>query len=138
MNVDFVYRCLRTAAWVTVVFTPAIALHSPSWALGFFLSSAWSVVNVWAIVHVTTHLIAVQLRDASPVPVLVWLFIKFPILYGIGYGIIKICPGSPVALLVGFHVIFAVFVLKAVALSMGLGTKADSVSSTESPGASPS
>ncbi len=137
MNVDFVIRSLRTATWVTIIFAPCIAMHSMLWAAGFMFASLWSVGNVWAIARLTTMLLTPDLDSGALTKALPWIFIKFPVLYGAGI-LVVIYSGFPASsMLTGFHVIFVVFVLKAVALSMGWGkTPADSnVSPVETEGA---
>ena len=95
---DFVYRSLRTAVIVTFLFTPFLALRSPIWATSFCLASLWSVANVWAICQLVISFI--WKTEASRG--VLWILVKFPVLYG-------------------FHTIFVVLVLKAVAISLGVG-----------------
>lgn len=141
MNVDFVYRGLRTALWVTLLFVPFIALNSPGWAAAFALASLWSVANVWAIARLVVAFTTERTRAQSAL----WALVKFPVLYGAGFLLLMAYPwrelGLTSGLAIGFHVIFAVFVLKAVAISYGLGSSPEgdqSASGTSSPGASTS
>lgn len=117
MNVDFVYRSLRTAVIVTFLFTPFLALRSPIWATSFCLASLWSVANVWAI----SQLVISFLGKTEASKGVLWILVKFPVLYGLGIFLLLTYNCSPPGVAVGFHVVFVVFVLKAVAISLGIG-----------------
>ena len=121
MGVDFVYRGLRMAIGVTLLFAPFIALQSPEWAAAFTLSSLWSIVNFWAIAHLVVTITAEKTRTQAAL----WALVKFPVLYGLGFLLLTAYPwrenGLTFGLATGFHVIFAVFVLKAVAITLGFG-----------------
>ena len=114
---DFVYRSLRTAVIVTFLFTPFLALRSPIWATSFCLASLWSVANVWAICQLVISFI--WKTEASRG--VLWILVKFPVLYGSGIFLLLTYNCSPPGVVVGFHTIFVVLVLKAVAISLGVG-----------------
>jgi len=104
-----VSRTIRAALIATTVLCPFLIVHMGSlWALGFALASLWSTANVWMISFVVREFLGPRRWK-----VLAPLFaIKFPLLYGLGiWGLYA--RAVPIgSVLVGFHIIFIVLVLK--------------------------
>ncbi len=109
MTVDLVDRTIRSSLVATAVLFPFVFIHiDVSWAIGFALASFWSCANVWVI-----SVVVQEYFGARRVPRLALLLgVKFPLLYGLGlWGLSqRAAPSS--SILVGFHIIFVVLILK--------------------------
>jgi hypothetical protein len=108
---DLVSRSIRTSLIATAITFPFLTVYIGSlWALGFAAASLWSTANLWAISMVVREYFG--RRRWTRLAFL--LGVKFPILYGLGiWGLYQ--RAVPVfSILIGFHVILLVVVLKAV------------------------
>lgn len=112
MDRDFLKRSLRASIIVTVILTPFTLLYfdiPTGW--GFAAGAVWNIVNVYLLSQVVTNLITPhpsnkRLGAAAGV-------IKFPVLYGIGYLILRYTNPSVYGIMAGFSLILTIFLLKA-------------------------
>ncbi len=79
------------------------------WALGFALASLWNIVNVGMISFVVREFLGPR-RWRILIPLFA---IKFPLLYGLGIWGLQSRTVPIGSILVGFHIIFIVLILKA-------------------------
>jgi len=112
MDLDFLKRIGRATAVVgALAFLFLAVYYDVSFALGILVGSLWGVANFGALAAVLTATIrpgGVNRRRA-----LLLALVKFPVLYGVGYLILRAEWFTPVSLVAGFSLLFLVTLLKA-------------------------
>ncbi len=111
MGLEFITRIIKTTAVVSLVVSLCISYYF-DWkiGLGFFVGSAWSLINLFFIRTLIKEVVSPNEARKSITAVLALL--KFPLLYVAGYFIVASEFFSVYALLAGFSLLFAVIVLK--------------------------
>ncbi len=109
MTPEIVDRTVRSSLVATAVAFPFLLVHvSAEWAMGVALASLWSCANVWMI-----SMVVREYFGPRRTPLLALLLgVKFPLLYGIGIWGLSQRAVPALSILVGFHIIFLVLVLK--------------------------
>lgn len=111
MGLEFLKRVQTATAVVGVLtFLFVSVYHDANFALGILVGCAWGIGNFWALGRVLTAVVTpsgVHQRRA-----LMFAAIKFPVLYGAGYLILRSEWFPPVALVIGFSLLFLVVLLK--------------------------
>lgn len=123
MNLDFINRVLKTSLITAAIAFPFLAVYIRlPFAIAFVLGCLWGCLNLVAIKFLVVQLI-------TPVPkniilILACIFLKFPIIYFLGY-LLVIWQYTPVSGLVwGFSSILIVTVLKVLSRQiLGLDAK---------------
>lgn len=129
---NFLIRVIKTTAFVTLV----VALFSFSYyniyfALGLVVGSIFNIINFWFIKALVTSWVTT--KPASSVKVAVLVLVKFPLLYGAGFVILKSGIITAESFLCGFSLLFVVLILKVLGIIlMAKNTKSDSSHSSES------
>ena len=109
MTPEIVDRTVRSSIAATVIVFPFILVHvSAEWAIGLSLASLWSCANVWMISVVVRE----YFGRRRPLLMASLLGVKFPLLYGLGIWGLSQRAAPALSILVGFHIIFLVLVLK--------------------------
>lgn len=109
MGPEALHSAYRPAALVVILGAAAAALVSGLWARDFLFAGLWSVVNLRAW-HGIIESALVQRRAG---PALAWAALKLPLLFGLGFlYLVRMEELRLSALLLGFHAIFAVFVIR--------------------------
>ncbi len=112
MGLEFLHRVLRSTAFVGVlVFAFVAVYYQPRFGLGILFGCAWGIGNFWALTRVIPAVLTPNTVDRRRA--LLLAAIKFPALYGIGYLVLRSEWFTPIALLIGFSLLFVVVVLKA-------------------------
>jgi len=112
MGLEFIDRTFRTTIVVALLAALCLTLYqSGHVALGFLVGVAWSLVNFYLMKRLIVEVLTPDERRKQ-VTILI-AFIKFPILYAVGYLIIASDYFSIWDLLSGFSLIFLVMLLKA-------------------------
>ena len=112
MEIEFIYRTIRTSIVLACIIFLSVWLYFDfKFAAGILVGSAWGCLNLFAISLVVGVMISSQ-RVQKRIILLV-LFLKFPLIYFIGYVILRIKYFPIMSLLAGFSLIFLVMVLKA-------------------------
>jgi len=117
VGLQFIDRSLKTTGLVLLIFLPFGLYYIGVWpSLAIFSGGVWGLLNlifISALVRTTLDPEFVSKRRALGLAVF-----KFPLLYGAGYFLAVNPKFDPVLLLVGFSVLFAVMVLRAIGGSM--------------------
>jgi hypothetical protein len=122
MNLEFVDRVIKTSLILIAIVFPFAALYLKlSFAFSLFLGCLWGCANLFLIRVLVTKSLGVRIK--SKFWIIAIVFVKFPLLYFMGYLLLKWKYLSPYGLLFGFTAIFIVTVLKVVSRSI---LKADS------------
>lgn len=111
MGLEFITRIIKTTAIVSLVVSLCISYYFDwKFGLGFFVGTAWSLINLFFIRGMIKEVVSPNEARKSITAVLALL--KFPLLYVAGYFIVVSEFFSVYALLAGFSLLFAVIVLK--------------------------
>lgn len=112
-NLDFIQRTLRTTGILLLILFVVVLYYWGFYdALAFLTAGIWSMVNLMFL----AALVRTVLRpdNVNKMAALGLALIKFPLLYAAGYFLITIDVFRAVPLVVGFSMVLAVIVLKAV------------------------
>ena len=115
MDLGFIHRSIRTTLALTgLVFLALVALGHVEWAWSVALGSVWACLN-WLLISAVVRILLVKDRNLSvpsKIRLGVLMLVKFPLLYGAGYLLLR--QGLPVVgLLAGFWMILGVVIAKA-------------------------
>ena len=123
MGIEFLVRSLRTTGVLLLVaLLFGVYYYGTYPALAFFSGGVWGMINLIFL----TGLIRSALRPEGPDArrTLLFLLVKFPLLYLAGYFLLTVDYFDPVILLFGSMAVLAVIVLKAFGrLLLGLDGK---------------
>ncbi|KPJ48785.1 MAG: hypothetical protein AMJ41_04250 [candidate division Zixibacteria bacterium DG_27] len=112
MGLEFIARVIRTSVVVSLIQLPFVALYFDyRYSLGIVLGCLWGVVNLYFLRSVIVCY--TKLSQRSKRQLLLLLLLKFPLLYLVGYLLLEWSLFPVMSLVVGFTLIFAVIVLKA-------------------------
>ena len=116
MSLEFLNRIWKTTLVVgVVVFAFTAVYFDTTFALGLLVGCLWGVANFIALTAVLTSF--VKPGEVNRKRALLLAAIKFPVIYGIGYLILRAGWFEPTSLLVGFSLLFMVTLLKALGRS---------------------
>jgi hypothetical protein len=122
MNLDFIDRVIKTSLILIAIVFPFAAFYiGLAFTISILLGCIWGCANLFLIRLLVTKTIGAIVKNK--VWLIIIIFIKFPLLYFVGYLLIKWKYLSPYGLLCGFSAIFVVTVLKVASRSI---LKADS------------
>ena len=113
MDIGFINRTLRTTGILSL-----LILLFGSFYYGFYPSLSvfsgiiWGMINLYFLDRLIRS--AMRPEGVDKTAALVFLFIKFPLLYAAGYFMVTSEFFNPLLLLIGFTVVLLVIVLKAV------------------------
>ena len=116
MSLEFLTRIWKTTLVVgAIVFAFTAVYFDMRFAWGLIVGCLWGVANFIALTAVLTSFVTPG--KVSRNRALILAAIKFPIIYGLGYLILRSEWFEPTALLVGFSLLFMVTLLKALGRS---------------------
>ncbi len=124
---NFIIKSLKIAVVITIIFAPfTLVYFGPSVALGFTAGAVWNIVNVYLLFQASNVLVpSGQADEAKKMMGIIAGIFKFPVLYGLGYVIIKYTGASLYGIIAGFSLIFVVLVLRAVGGSLTTGVSVE-------------
>lgn len=122
---DFINRALGIAAVVTfLVVISSFVYYNKNFALGALAGGAWNIINVYFLTRLVKVISDETLQKTCPPKlnakavqrrrITYLVFIKFPLLYGAGFLILRYSGVSLYGALVGFSIFFLVISLKAI------------------------
>lgn len=125
MGLKYVDRIIKSTLIAAAVLFPFLALYiSPNFGFSVLFGAIWGSLNLLAIKFVITSLVTTGKRKMAFG--LAVLFVKIPVLYGIGYFLITWDYLSIPGLLWGFSGIFIAALLNALSRTiLGLDKKAN-------------
>lgn len=117
MNPDFINRVVKTSLILALIVFPFLAVYvRVPFAVAYLLGCVWSCLNLFGIKFLVTQLISPDPKNKTIIVLLI--FLKFPLIYLLGY-LLVVWDFTPVyGLLWGFSSIFAVTVLKVISRSV--------------------
>jgi hypothetical protein len=117
MSPSFLTRCLKTTAWVTIFISLFTAFYyNFLFSLALLIGSIWNIGNFWLIAHIGSAILIKDSTDRKKIGL--WLLLKFPGWYGIGYLILRYTKLSIPGLLIGFSILFMIVLLKVIGLQL--------------------
>ena len=113
MNLDFINRIIKTSLILAAIVFPFLAIYlRVSFAVAFVLGCMWACLNLIAIRFLIAQIITPNPKNK--VLIIIFIFVKFPLIYFLGY-LLVIWNYPPIyGLLWGFSSIFIVTLLKVV------------------------
>ncbi len=129
---NFITRVIKTTAVVTILIALFVAsYYNISFAFGLVIGSILNIINFWFIKALVTTWLST--KPAQLVKVALLVFVKFPLLYGVGFLILKSGIISAVSFLCGFSLLFLVLILKTLGILMlSKKNNSESIESSES------
>ena len=112
MGIEFIYRTIKTTLILAaLIFVVATIYYDFKIGLGILVGAGWGCLNLYFL----TNLIQGALDPEKPNKRKIFLIVlfKFPLLYLLGYFILRLKYFPVVSLLSGFTLIFVVIFLKA-------------------------
>jgi len=122
METSFIYRTIRTSAVVSCfAFLAAWLYFGFKFGAGIVVGTMWGCLNLYAIGLAVKALIVPE--KAKKGIIILILVLKFPLIYFIGYLILRINCFPILSLLAGFTVIFLIMLSKALGNSLLTGAR---------------
>lgn len=116
MSLEFLKRIWKTTLVVgVIVFAFTAVYFDMKFAWGLLVGCVWGVANFVVLAAVLTAFVTPG--EVNRNRALILAAIKFPVIYGVGYLILRSDWFEPTALLVGFSLLFMVTLLKALGRS---------------------
>jgi F-type H+-transporting ATPase subunit a len=111
MGPEFIGRVIRTSAWVTPLSALFVAVYyNPGFAAAMIVGTAWACANLFLLKHLVKAWIRPGKRDTTRA--LIFVSIKVPVLYTLGYIALRVDALPVLGLLTGFWIPKGVIVLK--------------------------
>ena len=111
MSLDFINRIIKTSLILAVILFPFLAVYiKTSFGVAFVLGSLWGCLNLLAIKLLVIQ--AIKPGKKNIVLLLFFIFVKFPIIYLLGYLLVIWSYPPLFGLVWGFSSIMIVTVLK--------------------------
>ena len=115
MEIEFINRIIKISLIVAgVIFIVMILLVDFPTALGFLAGTLWGCLNLFLLKHLIQNLLVIGTRSYLKIYTIVGL--KFPLLYLVGYGLLRIKELPILSLVMGFSFIFVMIFLKGLGL----------------------
>lgn len=111
MGLEFIGRTIKTSIILSaLVFIFGAFYFDASYSLGISIGLLFNVANVWIIMGLVKRVVTAE--DRKPLPIIIFSLVKFPVLYTIGYFVLRseIAPVS--SFMIGFVLLFAVIFMK--------------------------
>jgi hypothetical protein len=117
VGLGFVTRVVKTTAVVAIVIALFVSTYvSPAYGASVLLGALWNSLNLLIV----ASLVKLVLSDEKPGrrKILSVVALKFPVLYGLGFLLLRTSYLPVGGLLAGFSLVLAVIVLKALGLAV--------------------
>jgi len=113
MNLNFVDRIIKTSIVLSLLAFPFLAIYiKTSFAVAYLMGCLWGCLNILAIRLLITQVISPDPKNK--ILIILFIFVKFPVIYFLGYLLIIWPYTSIYGLLWGFSSIFIVTLLKVI------------------------
>ena len=115
MGLDFINRIIKTTLLLSaLVFIFGSVYFSWIFSLGIFVGTLWGIVNLWLIRQFVVGYITAADRNAGRLAL--FAIIKFPVLYAVGFFLLRLGWFPVLSFVVGFSLIFVVIFFKALGI----------------------
>jgi hypothetical protein len=117
MGSEFVARVIKTTLVVTLIAALFCSTYfSLAWGAGLLLGALWGCLNLFAISEAVRSMIAAE--KPGKLRIVLLSFIKFPVLYGLGFLLLLAGVFPPQSLVSGFSMVLLTILLKAIGASV--------------------
>ena len=121
MEIDFLLKNIKFTFWFTIIGSGILlVLRQFSFGFGLLVGSFWNLVNFWLIIFLTRTLSPGE-GVVNRKKIILLLGLKIPVLYGLGYLILRFSNLSLSGILVGFSLLFFVMVVRAAGYFLNQG-----------------
>ena len=111
MSLDFVDRIIKTSLLLAVILFPFLALYlRVAFGVAFVLGCAWGCLNLFALRILVIQIITP--KDKNILLIMALIFLKFPLIYFLGYLLVVWAYPPIFGLVWGFSSILMVTLLK--------------------------
>lgn len=112
MGIEFIHRAIKTSLILAfLIFLFVTFYYRVDYASGILAGCGWGCLNLFFLTNLITE--TTNLEGINKKRVLLLVLLKFPLLYLTGYFLLRINYFPVTSLLMGFTLIFAVVLLKA-------------------------
>ena len=113
MGVEFIHRVIKTSLVLAALgFLFVTVYYDFKFAAGILAGTVWGCLNLLFLTRLITEIFSPG-KEVRKSKVIIIALVKFPLLYGFGYILLKINYFPAISLLSGFTLIFVVMFLKA-------------------------
>ncbi len=117
MGIEYVRRIVKTTAIVAIVVALfCVTYFSPVVGAALLAGAAWGCLNLLATAEVVRVLVAPE--KSGKLRIVVLSLVKFPLLYGSGFLLLRAGVFPPGSLISGFSLVLLVIFLKALGASV--------------------
>lgn len=121
MGIEFIHRVIKTSLVLAVLILLFVTVYYEfKFAAGILAGCVWGCLNLFFLTQLVTEIFSPG-KEVRKGKVVLIAVVKFPLLYAVGYLLLKTSFFPPLSLICGFTLIFLVIFLKALgrwALSM--------------------
>lgn len=110
MGIEFVSNVIKITFFLAATCFAFCLFFDPSFGSGIAAGATWGCVNLFLLKHLVQNWLVLGPRDY--IRVYTVSFIKFPLLYLAGYGLLTISYFPILSLLLGFSLIFVAIFLR--------------------------
>jgi len=111
MGLEFIGRTIKTSLILSaLIFIFGAFYFDTRYSLGIAIGLICNTANVWMIMGLVRRTLTPD--DRKPLPIILFSMLKFPILYGLGYLVLRSDIAPVASYMVGFVLLFAVVLLK--------------------------
>ncbi|UCF78509.1 MAG: hypothetical protein JSW03_10580 [Candidatus Eiseniibacteriota bacterium] len=112
MGLEFVTRIVKTTAIVSALTALFVATYfSPAWGGGVLLGATWNSLNLLLVAWLVRAVVAAERAVRGRIVALA--AVKFPVLYGLGFLLLRSAVFPVGSLVTGFSLVLVVILLKA-------------------------
>ena len=112
MGIEFIHRTIKTSLILALIILLFVSVYyNFKFALGVLVGCMWGCLNLYFLSSLIVE--TIKLEKINKRKVLLIVLVKFPLLYLLGYLLLRIKYFSALSLLAGFTLIFVVLALKA-------------------------
>lgn len=116
MGAEYTVRIVKTTAAVGLLAALFCATYfSPAAGAGLLAGAAWGCLNLLATGHVVRALVAAE--KPGKLRIVILSLVKFPLLYGAGFLLLRVGVFPPESLVSGFSLVLLIILLKALGAS---------------------
>jgi len=113
MGLEFIGRVIKTSLVIAgIILIFGSVYYDWNYSLGITIGLMFNIANLWILTGLIRNTITPT--DRKPLPIILFSIVKFPVLYFVGYMILKLEIVPVTSLLTGFILLFAIIVLKVV------------------------
>jgi hypothetical protein len=113
MGIEFIYRVIKTSLILAVLILLFVTVYYEfKFAAGIAAGCVWGCLNLYFLTQLITEIFSPG-KEVRKGKVIMISMVKFPLLYAVGYLLLKTGYFPPLSLICGFTLIFLVIFLKA-------------------------